>query len=400
MTNLTPRIGPGHYGLLPPSLFSLKTSARLLFVSFATALISSSAIAGSLLTQEALTTAPAAGWASQNGSTTGGSAAAEENIYSAGTIDEFKTALAAGSTSKIIQITAPIDISGGTAYTSFDDQKARSQITIPSNTTIIGIGDQGKFTNGSLIVKEVSNVILRNIFIETPVDVEPHYESGDGWNAEWDAMNVQTADHVWIDHVTISDGSFTDDKYTTKDGETYVQHDGVLDIKRGSDYVTVSYSRFELHDKTILIGHSDSNTSQDAGKLHVTFFNNLFNRVRERAPRVRFGNVHAFNNVYIGDVKDTGYPYLYSFGIGTSSSLLSEGNGFTVSNLSNKCKVVKAFNGKIFSDKGSMLNGNEVDLSTCGFTAYSDTIPYSYTVQPMTTTLSDDIAGKAGFGKL
>lgn len=387
MTSLTPRIGPGRFRPFTLSLI-------------AAALISSSATAGTLLTQEALTAAPDAGWASQNGLTTGGSAAAEENIYSVGTLDEFKTALAAGSAIKIIQITAPIDISGGTAYTSFDDQKARSQILIPSNTTIIGMGDQGKFTNGSLIVKEVSNVILRNIFIETPVDVEPHYESGDGWNAEWDAMNVQTADHLWIDHVTISDGSFTDDQYTTKDDETYVQHDGVLDIKRGSDYVTVSNSRFELHDKTILIGHSDSNTSQDAGKLHVTFFNNLFNRVRERAPRVRFGNVHAFNNVYIGDVKDTGYPYLYSFGIDTSSSLLSEGNGFTVSNLSNKCKVVKAFNGKIFSDKGSMLNGNEVDLSTCGFTAYSDTIPYSYTVQPMTTTLSDDIAGKAGFGKL
>lgn len=400
MTSLKPRIETSHSGQLTPSLFSLKTPAHLLFVSIATALMSSSAIAGSLLTQEALTTAPAVGWASQNGSTTGGSAATEENIYSVSTIDEFKTALAAASASKIIQVTAPIDISGGTAYTSFDDQKARSQILIPSNTTIIGIGDQGKFTNGSLIVKEVSNVILRNIYIETPIDVEPHYESGDGWNAEWDAMNIQTSDHVWIDHVTFSDGSFTDDKYTTKDGETYVQHDGALDIKRGSDYVTVSNSRFELHDKTLLIGHSDSNTKQDAGKLHVTFFNNLFNRVRERAPRIRFGNVHAFNNVYIGDVKDTVYPYLYSFGIGTSSSLLSEGNGFTVSNLSDKCKVVKAFNGKIFSDKGSVLNGSEVDLSTCGYTAYSDTIPYSYTVQPMTTSLSDNIAGNAGFGKL
>ncbi|MFP1737608.1 polysaccharide lyase [Lonsdalea quercina] len=400
MSRLIPRTGSSHPGRLTSSPFLLKTSASLLFVSVATALMSSSAIAGSVLTQEALTTAPAVGWASQNGSTTGGSAAAEENIYSVATIDEFKTALAAGSASKIIQITAPIDISGGTAYTSFDDQKARSQLQVPSNTTIIGIGDQGKLTNGSLIVKEVSNVILRNLYIETPVDVEPHFESGDGWNAEWDAMNVQTADHVWIDHVTISDGSFTDDKYTTKDGETYVQHDGALDIKRGSDYVTVSNSRFELHDKTVLIGHSDSNTAQDKGKLHVTFFNNLFNRVRERAPRIRFGNVHAFNNVYIGDVKDTAYPYLYSFGIGTSSSLLSEGNGFTISNLSNSCKVLKAYNGKIFSDKGSMLNGSEIDLSTCGFTAYTDTIPYSYTVQPMTTSLSDEIAGNAGFGKL
>jgi len=62
--------------------------------------------------------------------------------------------------------------------------------------------------------------------------------------------------------------------------------------------------------------------------------------------------------------------------------------------------VVKAFNGKIFSDKGSMLNGSEVDLSACGFTGYTDTIPYSYTVQPMTTSLSDEIAANAGFGKL
>ncbi|OOC12851.1 pectate lyase, partial [Dickeya dadantii] len=95
-------------------------------------------------------------------------------------------------------------------YTSFDDQKARSQISIPSNTTIIGIGNKGKFTNGSLVVKGVSNVILRNLYIETPVDVAPHYEEGDGWNAEWDAVVIDSTDHVWVDHVTISDGSFTD----------------------------------------------------------------------------------------------------------------------------------------------------------------------------------------------
>ncbi|OOC11585.1 pectate lyase, partial [Dickeya dadantii] len=95
-------------------------------------------------------------------------------------------------------------------YTSFDDQKARSQISVPSNTTIIGIGSNGKFTNGSLVIKGVSNVILRNLYIETPVDVAPHYEEGDGWNAEWDAAVIDSSTRVWVDHVTISDGSFTD----------------------------------------------------------------------------------------------------------------------------------------------------------------------------------------------
>ncbi|WJY16162.1 polysaccharide lyase [Pectobacteriaceae bacterium CE90] len=378
----------------------LTTSKHLLATMITAAVMVSSANAASVLTSEALTTAPSAGWASQSGSTTGGAKASSSNIYTAKNISEFKTALAKGSTAKIIQITSPIDISGGTAYTSSSDQKSRSQLSIPSNTTIIGIGSKGKFTNGSLIIKGVSNVIVRNIYIQTPIDIAPKYEDGDGWNAEWDAMNIDNSDHVWVDHVTITDGSFTDDQYTTKNGETYVQHDGSLDIKKGADYITVSNSRFELHDKTILIGHSDSNASQDKGKLHVTFFNNVFDRVTERTPRVRFGNIHAFNNVYLGDKKHAVYPYLYSFGIGTSGSLLSEKNGFNISNLTDKCKIVKNFNGTIFSDKGSIFNGSSVDLSSCGFSAYTSKIPYSYTAKTMTTSLMTTINNNAGYGKL
>lgn len=355
--------------------------------------------AASLLTSQARTAA-SVGWATQAGSTTGGASAAAANIYTVKNITEFKAALAAGSKAKIIQITGTIDISGGKAYTSFNDQKARSQILIPSNTTIIGIGNSGKFTKGSLVVSGASNVIIRNVYVETPVDVAPHYESGDGWNAEWDSINIVTSHHVWIDHVTFSDGSFTDNNYTKKNGETYVQHDGTLDIKRGSDYVTVSNNRFEQHDKTILIGHSDSNGSQDAGKLRVTFYNNLFNQVRERSPRVRYGNVHAFNNVFVGNVNASTYAYLYSFGIGTSSSLLSESNAFNITNIKGNCSVVKAFNGKIFTDKNSIINNGAAGLSSCGFTNYTAKIPYSYKVQTMNTSLIKTVMAGAGYGKI
>ncbi|WP_258395386.1 MULTISPECIES: polysaccharide lyase [Lonsdalea] len=363
------------------------------------ALMTSNASAASLLTTQARTTA-SVGWATQAGATTGGASAAAANIYTAKNIAEFKAALAAGSKAKIIQITGTIDISGGKAYSSFADQKARSQLSIPANTTIIGIGNTGKFIQGSLVINGVSNVIVRNIYVETPVDVAPHYEQGDGWNAEWDGINISTSHHVWIDHVTISDGSFTDNKYTTKNGERYVQHDAALDVKRGADYVTISNSRFELHDKTILIGHSDTNGGQDAGKLHVTFYNNLFNQVRERTPRVRFGNVHAFNNVYMGDVKASVYPYLYSFGIGTSGSLLSESNGFNIANLKKPCDVVKAFNGKTFTDKNSLINNSAAGLSSCGFTNYTAKIPYSYKVQAMNSNLMKAIVAGAGYGKI
>jgi pectate lyase len=387
---------------------ALRTTKNALAAVIATTLMVSTASAASLQTTKATETA-STGWATQSGGTTGGAKASSSKIYAVKSISEFKAALnGSDSSPKIIQVTGAIDISGGKAYTSFDDQKARSQISIPSNTTIIGIGNQGKFTNGSLVIKGVSNVILRNLYIETPVDVAPHYETGDGWNAEWDAAVIDNSDHVWVDHVTISDGSFTDDKYTTKNGEKYVQHDGALDIKKGSDYVTVSNSRFELHDKTILIGHSDNNGSQDAGKLRVTFHNNLFDRVGERTPRVRFGSVHAYNNVYIGDVNHKAYRYQYSFGIGTSGSLLSESNAFTIDNLKKisgrdkECSVVKAFNGKIFSDKGSIINGASYNLNGCGFgfSAYTAKIPYKYSAQTITTSLANSISSNAGYGKL
>ncbi|AJC67290.1 MULTISPECIES: polysaccharide lyase [Dickeya] len=372
----------------------------LLAAIIATAMVTSAAHAADLQTSKA-TEAASSGWATQNGGTTGGAKAASAKIYAVKSISEFKAALnGSDSDPKIIQITGAIDISGGKAYTSFDDQKARSQLSIPSNTTIIGIGSNGKFTNGSLVIKGVKNVILRNLYIETPVDVAPHYETGDGWNAEWDASVIDNSTNVWVDHVTISDGSFTDDKYTTKNGETYVQHDGALDIKKGSDYVTVSNSRFELHDKTILIGHSDSNGAQDSGKLRVTFHNNVFDRVTERTPRVRFGSIHAYNNVYLGDVKAKVYRYLYSFGLGTSGSILSEGNYFNISNLKSNCDVVKSFNSKVLSDNGSLINGGAAGLNNCSFTTYKPTLPYKYSVQSMTSSLANSITSSAGYGKL
>jgi pectate lyase len=88
--------------------------------------------------------------------------------------------------------------------------------------------------------------------------------------------------------------------------------------------VTVSYNRFLEHDKVMLIGSSDSATT-DRNKLRVTLHHNLFEQVGQRGPRVRFGKVHVYNNYYWPKNSEN---YQYSFGVGRESAIYAENNFF------------------------------------------------------------------------
>ncbi|OVZ92835.1 hypothetical protein CBW54_03710 [Yersinia kristensenii] len=350
--------------------------------------------------QSARNISPLGGWAAEAGGTTGGSDATSDDIYLVFTVSELRRALQeSGERPKIIQVYGLIDVSEGIAYQDREDQKARGIVYLNANTSLIGVTENAKFIEGSIIIQDTHNVIIHNIFIENPVDVDPQFEEGDGWNAEWDGLNIITSHHVWIDHVTFSDGRFTIDQYIEKDGWKYVQHDGALDIKRGSDYVTVSSCRFELHDKTILIGHSDSNAEQDAGTMHVTFFNNYFTRIIQRTPRVRFGSIHLYNNFFDNDKSDPIYPYQYSYGLGYQSSILSEKNIFLIGGLAVQCQVMKAFGGDKIDDSGSTFNNNTAELNSCGFDANIGWVPpYIYDAVDVTEAFADYIRNQAGSG--
>jgi pectate lyase len=75
-------------------------------------------------------------------------------------------------------------------------------------------------------------------------------------------------------------------------------YDGLLDITHASDHVTVSWSKFSDHWKGSLIGHSDSNSAEDTGKLHVTYHHNHWNNVNSRLPSLRFGTGHIFSSCF------------------------------------------------------------------------------------------------------
>jgi pectate lyase len=67
-----------------------------------------------------------------------------------------------------------------------------------------------------------------------------------------------------------------------------------------------SNTYFHDHYKASLVSHSDSNSAEDTGKLHVTYANNHFKNINSRMPLIRFGTSHIINSYFEGgSVGDT-----------------------------------------------------------------------------------------------
>jgi pectate lyase len=335
-------------------------------------------------------TAPSDGWASQAGGTVGGSAAASANIYTVSNRTQLLGAMTNGGTQpKIIKVVGIIDMSEGVPFASHADQATRGAINLKSNTTLIGDGANAGFTNAYITLSNVSQIIIRNLKLINPCDVTPVYDATDGsggnYNSQFDAISLKNTDHVWIDHNSFTDAPVTDDTLPVDTTVNRLKqcHDGALDITDASDYVTVSYNNFSLHNKNNLIGSSDS-AAGDTGHLRVTFSYNVFSNITQRAPRVRYGQVHLFNNYYVGSQTHPVYPNDYSIGAGYASQIISNNNVFemTFSGAAACNKIIvnpnsSAVAGK-FKDTGSILNG--AALSGCSLSnAVTWSVPYAFT---------------------
>jgi len=126
-------------------------------------------------------------------------------------------------------------------------------------------------------------------------------------------------------------------------------HDGLLDITNESDLVTVSWNQFASHDKTMLIGNSDS-APEDREHLRVTLHHNLFDGVGQRAPRVRYGKVHVYNNVYRAD-KETNYRS--TWGAGVESQIFAENNYFEMSAIFGPMEAIDGKKGTRITVRGN-----------------------------------------------
>jgi pectate lyase len=356
-------------------------------------------------TDPARQTAPADGWASQAGGTIGGANASAAQTYTVSNRQQLLAAINnAGANPKIIKLTGSIDMTEGVPYANTGDQAIRGAIRLRSNTTLIGDGPGAGLVNGHILLTNVSQVIIRNLKIVNPCDVGPVFDPTDGangaWNSAYDGIGVSGSDHIWVDHVTFTDAPTTDNLLPIENGQTRQCHDGALDITNGSDYVTVSYNVFGEHHKNNLIGSSDS-ASGDEGKLRVTFSNNVFRNVSSRAPRVRYGQVHLFNNYFVGSKHADVYENLYSIGAGFNAKILSNANVFEIAGAAGCSDIVVNPGGAAtgaFRDAGSLLNGTLLNNCTISNNV-GWTPPYAFSVRPTPLVKANALA-QAGGGKL
>lgn len=281
------------------------------------------------------------GFASLNGGTSGGSSS---TVVTVTTASALKSALSS-STSQTVRVSGLITISG--------------MYSVASNKTIIGVGSSSGVTGGGFNLSSVKNVIIRNLVFK---------------NADDDSINVQEGTtNVWIDHNDLSNG-----------------YDGLIDIKRGSDYITVSWNHLHNHDKSMLLGHSDDNSAQDLGHLRVTYVHNWFDGTNQRHPRVRFANpVHVLNNYY-SNIGSYGVASTENAGVYVERNYFENVANPTVTQTgdsdSGNLKVLNNY--KVNSGTEQVRNGASVAA-----------IPYSYTPEANSSVKATVTAG-SGTGKI
>ncbi|MGX5714448.1 pectate lyase family protein [Arthrobacter sp. MAHUQ-56] len=205
--------------------------------------------------------------------------------------------------------------------TGSNNMKRQIEVSLPSNTTLIGLGAGSGFVGANIVILNATNVVVRNISVEAPVDFFTTWSPDDGegaWNARFDALSSVSEAPVGFR------------------GKHANRHDGLLDLKDGTDFVTISNSGLSNHDKTMLLGSGDEHVDKDGGKLRVSYIGNYFENLQQRAPRVRFGQVHVVNNYFAGRTDDPDYPLVsgaqggssYFLGAGYESRIFSERNAF------------------------------------------------------------------------
>ena len=263
-----------------------------------------------------------------------------------------------------------------------------------SNLSFIGT-DTFVMDKIGIFCVRANNIIIRNINFQQPKA-----------NNGADAVSMQDCDGVWVDHCTFTSLN------QTKDYE-----DGSTDITHGSKNVTVSWCRYIKTQKSCLVGHSNSQSGDVA--ITATFHHNWFEVSSSRHPRVRFGTVHVYNNLFDGNTT-------YGVGSAYGAKVLVEYNYFDAVQLPADICTYPAKDGGVSNLQGSVAGylyptqnvyvnkpakaKSPYPLSNVKYTKYGGTAgaeltyadfkpAYSYTVTAAEDVPSVVKAG-AGYGKL
>ncbi|MGY1997436.1 pectate lyase family protein [Streptomyces rochei] len=222
----------------------------------------------------------ATGYATQNGGTTGGAGGRTVRATTGTQIHQALCGRAGSSTPITIQVEGTINhgnttkVSGDSCSTAAD----RIELKQISNVTIVGVGGGAVFDQLGIHIRESSNIIIQNVTVRNVK------KSGSPTSNGGDAIGMESGvRNVWVDHTTLEASGGESEGY-----------DGLFDMKDDTQYVTLSYSTLRNSGRGGLIGSSESDRSNG----YVTFHHNLYENIDSRAPLLRGGIAHMYNNHY------------------------------------------------------------------------------------------------------
>ncbi|WP_425314182.1 pectate lyase family protein [Saccharibacillus kuerlensis] len=368
---------------------------------------------------------------------TGGGVIAENTstyrkVYTA---SDLAAALKKGSGVKVIEIMNDLNLGWNeipaAAKTAPFAQHSNAPLTHPvllksgvSNITVEGFDGLTIFsTNGSKIkhatitVKRSSNLVIRNLEFDELWEWD-EATKGDYDRNDWDYLTIENSHKVWIDHSTF-----------------HKAYDGLVDVKKGSTGVTISWSKFmgdnqsstgwvaqqinameksraqyPMYDylrslglsaadiiaiasgqkKGHLIGATDF--ASDNANLQVTLHHNYYQNIQDRMPRLRGGNVHAYNIVMDASgtlaakqrltskiesaIKSKGYH----FGVTSNGAISTEGGSVLLE-------------GSQIIDVLSPVRNNQVSASKSEYTGKIKVVDTIYTLKGQTFRGGSETSG-------
>ncbi|MUT91030.1 pectate lyase family protein [Streptomyces sp. Z38] len=254
-------------------------AVRLSALLAAGALTAATGVALSTTTASAAT-GGVTGYATQNGGTTGGAGGQTVRATTGTAIHQALCGRASSSTPITIQVEGTINHGNTTKVSGSSCNTAADKIELKqiSNVTIVGVGSGAVFDQLGIHIREASNIVIQNVTVRNvKKSGSPTSNGGDAIGMESDVRNV------WVDHVTLEASGGESEGY-----------DGLFDMKDNTQYVTLSYSVLRNSGRGGLIGSSESDRSNG----YVTFHHNLYENIDSRAPLLRGGIAHMYNNHY------------------------------------------------------------------------------------------------------
>ncbi|MFC7990743.1 pectinesterase family protein [Streptomyces pilosus] len=221
------------------------------------------------------------------------------------------------------------------------------EIKVASDKTIVGSGTSGHIVGGGFFLGPgVHNVIIRNLTIRDA------YQGI--WNDkehDFDAIQMDGAHHVWIDHNDLRNMA-----------------DGLIDVRKDSTYVTVSWNRLSQNNKTFGIGWTENVTTD------ITIHHNWIRETEQRNPSTdNAAHAHLYNN-FLEDVANTGITSSYgNYARGGTRMVLENSSFQGIRN-----PVIKDATATIVQ-RGNVFSGTS-GRNESGGTAFDPKAYYPYTL--------------------